>query len=464
MKLLPKLIPALSALAGAVALVFWLRASPASEFKPRVPGTDRPAGTEVAVARKVEGKLTKGEGAPAKLPGSWPRFRGARLDNISRDDVALARSWPKEGPPVLWRLDVGEGYAGAAVRGGCVYLLDYDRKAQGDALRCLSLADGKEIWRFSYPVKIKRNHGMSRTVPTVTDRYVVSLGPKCHVACLDAKTGQPLWPILDLVKDHGASVPQWYAGQCPLVDGDKLILGVGGPEALLMAVELETGKVLWKTPNPDRWTMTHSSVVPMDFADRRTYVYAASKGVVGVNAEDGKVLWSTKDWKISIACVPSPVVTEDGRIFLTGGYNAGSVMLQLKAKGEEIEVETRYRRKPKEFDSPQQTPILYEGNLYAVRSDGQLACADLGGKVLWESGSANLFGLGPYLIANGLVYVMNDRGVLTMAEATPVGYKPLGQATVFDHGHDAWGPMAIAGGRLIARDLTRLACLDVKKP
>ncbi|MBM4039985.1 MAG: polyvinylalcohol dehydrogenase [Planctomycetes bacterium] len=478
MKLHPKLIPALSGLASVVALVFWLRASPAGEFKPRVPGTDRPPGTEVDVARKVEGKLTKGEGMASKLAGSWPRFRGARLDNISREDAPLARSWPKEGPPVLWRLDVGEGYAGAAVRGGCVYLLDYDRKAQADALRCLSLADGKKVWRFSYPVKIKRNHGMSRTVPTVTDKFVVTFGPKCHVACLDAKTGEPAWPILDLVKDHGATVPQWYAGQCPLVDGDKLILGVGGPEALLMAVELETGKVLWKTPNPERWTMTHSSVVPMDFADRRSYVYAASKGVVGVNAEDGKVLWKTTDWKISIATVPSPVVFEDGRIFLTGGYNAGSVMLQLKGvrdsvaeasaaerrtPGEEIAVETRYRLKPKEFDSPQHTPILYDGSLYAVRSDGQLACADLGGKVLWESGSANLFGLGPYMIADGLIFVMNDKGVLTMAEATPVGYKPLGQAAVFERGHDAWGPMALAGGRLIVRDLTRVACLDVKK-
>jgi len=464
MRLFPRLIPVCSGLAGALALVLWLRASPAGDFAPRVPGTDRPTGVVEVVPRKVEGALTKGDGQPAKLPGAWARFRGPRLDNISREDTPLARSWPKEGPKALWTLPVGEGYAGAAIRNGRVYLLDYDQKAHADALRCLSLADGKEIWRFTYPVKIKRNHGMSRTVPTVTDKVVVSLGPKCHVACVDAKTGEPLWPILDLVKDYGTTVPQWYAGQCPLVDGDKLILAPGGPEALLMAVEIETGKVLWKTPNPERWQMTHASVVPMDFADRRTYVYVASKGVVGVNAEDGKLLWSTKDWRISIATVPSPVVTEDGRIFLTGGYNAGSAMLQLKEKDGRFTVETRYRLKAKVFDSPQQTPILYDGNLYAVRSDGQLACADLGGKALWESGSASLFGLGPYMIADGLIFVMNDKGVLTMAEATPVGYKPLGKAAIFDKGHDAWGPMAIAGGRLVVRDLSRLACLDVKKP
>jgi outer membrane protein assembly factor BamB len=186
--------------------------------------------------------------------------------------------------------------------------------------------------------------------------------------------------------------------------------------------------------------------------------------VVGVNAEDGKVVWKTTAWKIGIATVPSPVVTEDGRIFLTGGYNAGSAMLQLKAQEKDLAVETLFRLKAKEFDSPQQTPILYDGNLYAVRSDGQLACADLGGKVLWASGPSHTFGLGPYLIADGLLFVMNDKGVLTLAEATPVGYKPLGQAAIFEHGRDAWGPMAIAGGRLLVRDFTRMACLDVRKP
>ncbi|MBM4040711.1 MAG: PQQ-like beta-propeller repeat protein [Planctomycetes bacterium] len=463
MRSLPRLIPVLVALWGAVALALWLGTSPAGEFKPRVPGTDRPEGTQEAVARKVEGKVTKGEGEPSKLPGSWPRFRGARLDNVSRDDVALARSWPEGGPKVLWTIPVGDGYAGAAVRNGRVYLLDYDVKAQEDALRCLSLADGRELWRFSYPVKVKQNHGMSRTVPTVTDKVVVTFGPKFHVACLDAATGEPRWPIVDLERDYKAMVPQWYAGQCPLVDGDKLVLGVGGPDVLMMAVELETGKVLWTTPNRDRWKMTHSSIVPMDYRDRHTYVYCASGGVVGVNAEDGKVLWKTNEWKITIATVPSPVVFEDGRVFLTGDYNAGSLMLQLKEQGEGFAAEPLFRLKPRVFDSRQHTPVHYDGNLYAVRSDGQLACADLGGKVLWESGSANTFGLGPYMIANGLIFAMNDKGALTMAEATPVGYKPLAKAAIFEHGHDAWGPMAIAGGRLIVRDFNRMACLDVRK-
>ena len=112
------------------------------------------------------------------------------------------------------------------------------------------------------------------------------------------------------------------------------------------------------------------------------------------------------------------------------------------------------------FDSPQHTPILYKGHLYAVRSDGRLACADLDGKPLWDSGP-DKFGHGPYLIANGLIFVMDDDARMVLAEATPDGYRKLADAKILD-GHDAWGPMALVGGRLIIRDMTRMVCLDVR--
>src|SRR4029078_7150440 len=96
----------------------------------------------------------------------------------------LSRRQESTQPREIWVIDVGEGYAGAAVRNGRVYVMDYDQAKKQDALRCLSLADGKEIWRFAYPVSVKRNHGMSRTVPATTEKYVVSIGPKCQVVCV----------------------------------------------------------------------------------------------------------------------------------------------------------------------------------------------------------------------------------------------------------------------------------------
>jgi len=407
-----------------------------------------------------KGELTRFDGVASNLPGAWPQFRGPNLDAVYQEPmpVGLARQWAQGGPKVLWSVDLGEGYAGAAVFNGCVYIVDYDQTRNGDAVRCLSLEDGKEIWRYFYPVKVKRNHGMSRTVPAVTDRAVVTMGPKCHVVCLDPNDGHLLW-ALDLVKDHKAVVPPWYAGQCPLIDKGRVILGVGG-DALVMAVDVNDGRIVWKTPNPNGWTMTHSSVVPMELGGQQTFVWCASGGVVGVSAEDGRLLWAYEDWKITMANVPTPVVVGEGRVFLSGGYNAGALMLQLRTGDGGIQAEPLYRLKPAVFGSPQQTPILYEGHLYGVRPDGQMVCLDLDGRVVWASTPSHRFGLGPYGIAYGLLYAMDDNGLLTLAEASPAGFVPLDQARVLE-GPESWAPMAFAAGRLIARDLKRMVCLDV---
>jgi outer membrane protein assembly factor BamB len=206
--------------------------------------------------------------------------------------------------------------------------------------------------------------------------------------------------------------------------------------------------------------MTHSSVIPIEFAGKRQYIYVASGGVAGVNAADGTQLWETDAWKISIAAVPTPVPVGSDRLFLSGGYNAGAMMLRLKEDAGKIVTETVFRLKPTEFGAAQQTPILYDGHIYGVRPDGQLTCLDLDGKIRWTSGAAAKFGLGPFVIGNGLIYALNDDGTLTLAEATPSGYRSLAKARVIE-GHDCWAPMALVNGRLLARDLTKMVCLEV---
>ncbi|MGD9127646.1 MAG: PQQ-binding-like beta-propeller repeat protein, partial [Planctomycetia bacterium] len=327
-----------------------------------------------------------------------------------------------------------------------------------------ALDDGRELWDYSYPVKIKRNHGMSRTVPMVTDRFLVGIGPKCHLFCLDPITGKEYWPVKDMVAEYGVTVPAWYAGQCPLIDSQgRLIIGTGSEDSLLIAIDPETGKLLWKTPNPKAWKMTHVSVIPMHFAGQDMFIYCGKGGVAGISADDGRLLWETTDWKINIATVPSPVPLPNGRIFCSGGYNSGAVMLQLQAEPDgKIAVETLYRLKPKQFGSAQHTPIFYQGHLFGVRErDEQLVCLDLEGNEVWKSGSENKFGIGPYMIADGLIWVLEDSGKLTIVEATPEAYRPVASAQVLD-GHDAWAPMALADGLLLLRDLTQLVCLDVR--
>ena len=460
-----RFVPAALAAFGVAVLTAWLNSGPMMHIRPRVPGADRPpaeAQLRTVPAPKL-GTLVNSDGLPAAdMPGAWPRFRGENSDGVSRDDTPppLAREWPPDGPRELWSVEMGEGYAGAAVLKGRVYVLDYDREKQADALRCLSFADGREIWRYSYPVKVKRYHGMSRTVPAVTEDYVVALGPKCHVTCLDSETGAFLWGM-DLTREFGTKVPPWYAGQCPLIDDGRAVIAPGG-EALMMAVDCKTGETAWRTPNPHGWAMTHSSVIPMEFKGRRMYVYCASRGVVGVSAEDGRILWETDAWRISIATIPSPVPVGGGRIFFSGGYNSGSMMVQLREKDGRLVAEPVFRLKPKVFGAEQHTPVFYGGHIYGVRPNGELVCLDLQGGVLWASGREDRFGkgLGPWLIADGMIYVMDGEGVLSLVEARPDGFRRLARAKVLD-GHDSWGPMAMAGGRLIVRDVTRMVCLDV---
>jgi len=474
MRIILRAIPVILAVIGAGAIALWLRASPSMNLEQRMELPSRKVLQSTVV--KFPGEFAPADGKPAaELTGSWPCFRGEARDAVSREQVPLARSWGPQGPKVLWKAPMGIGYAGPAVRNGRVYVLDYDEARQADALRCLSLADGREIWRRWYEIPIDSDHGVSRTVPAVTDKYVVTLGPKCHVLCVDATTGDFRWG-LDLIKDYKTIVPKWYAGQCPLIDKDRAILAPAGDKVLMMAVDCETGKTVWQTPNAHGWKMTHASITPVDFKGRRMYVYCASGGVAGVAAEDGPswkagdVLWERDDWRVTFACVPSPVVVGDGKILLAGGYGSGAMMIQLKEEGGKITSEKVWRlEKSKDFGAEQQTPVFLDGYVYGVLPKeagslgGQLVCIDLEGKHKWTSGGANRFGLGPWMIADGLLFVMDDNGLLTMAEAKPGGYRPVGQARVLPGGHETWAPMTLAGGRLLVRDLKQMVCLDVRK-
>jgi outer membrane protein assembly factor BamB len=458
-----RIIPVALVILGVVSLYLWLKRDVAAQFTLRLPIPEniRQISSDEYGPEQIPGQLLQLDGVPSDLPGAWPRFRGANFDAISTEKVVLARTWPPEGPTVLWSIDVGEGYAGAAILAGRVYLMDYDRPNEADVIRCLSLEDAEDIWRYSYPIKTDRWHGISRTVPAVTEKYIVTMGPKFHVTCLDSMTGEFRW-MLNLVITFNTIVPDWYAGQCPLIDEGKAIIAVGG-DVLMMAVDCNTGEIVWSSPNPNGWGMTHSSVIPVEFKGTRMYVYCASEGVVGISAEDGSILWEFNNWMIRNANVPSPVVVGDGLIFLSGGYNAGSMMLQLNRQNGTISAKRVFRLKPEVFGSEQQTPVFYDDHIYGIRPDKLLTCLDLNGQVVWTSPTTHRFGprgLGPYMIADGLIYIMNDKGTLTMAKATSAGYEQFAEAKVLE-GHESWGPMAIASGRLIVRDMNRMICLDV---
>ena len=154
-------IPVGLGILGVVLLYVWLSADAAIDLTERIPAPpdDTQALQGEATPVKIQGTLAQLDGVPTNLPGAWPRFRGPNFDAISSEDISPARTWPTKGPEVFWSIDVGEGFAGASIFSGRVYLIDYDREKQADVVRCLSLEDGKDIWQYSYPVKIKRDDG-----------------------------------------------------------------------------------------------------------------------------------------------------------------------------------------------------------------------------------------------------------------------------------------------------------------
>ena len=456
--LLALAIPVLAALVGGWTLSAWYGQAPdsAPALEERVPRQwPRKA---ILEPTQIPDRLVVGSGKPSALMGSWSQFRGARRDGVANLADPLSDTWPGGRPRELWRVAVGAGYAGPAIANGRVYLVDYDRATHENVIRCLSFDTGDEIWRYAFTVKVKFNHGMSRTVPAVTDRYVVAIGPLCNVRCVDAVTGELKWKK-NMVAEFGATVPKWYTGQCPLIDGDRVILAPGG-DPLLMACDLETGKILWRTENPGKWAMTHSSVVPADFGGVPQYVYCGSRGVISVAADDGRVLWQWNQWRVSVVS-PSPVRVGTDRLLFTADYGAGSQMVRVTRAGDTFKVEELWRRKAGVFSCKQQTPVVYRDHLFAVLPKGRVVCSDAEGNRRWISRSKVSSGWGPFMVIGDRLYILNDdSGELIVADASPSGYRERARAKVLD-GREAWAPMAFADGRLICRDMEEMVCLDL---
>ena len=202
------------------------------------------------------------------------------------------------------------------------------------------------------------------------------------------------------------------------------------------------------------------------------YVYCALGGITGVSARGenaGEVLFETNLWNQNVVA-PSPVYLGNGKLFVTSGYGAGSIMLNIKDENGSFIVESVHQIKPGEgISSEQQTPIFYEGYLFSILPKdagplrNQFVCyhQDDISELVWASGTTHRFGLGPYILADDKFFILSDEGVLTVMKVSTEEPIQLAQVKILD-GHDAWGPMAIVNGRLFARDSRCLVCVDVR--
>jgi outer membrane protein assembly factor BamB len=463
------------------AFAWWIFASPSYNIVNRVPGMDnRPERKALSDSVIIGQYFDTLNSIDEVVPGEWPRFRGPDFDNINKDVTPLAETWDTAGPPAVWQTTLGEGYAAPAVKNGRVYVLDYNEKKKADMLRCFSLKSGTELWRRWYNVDLKRNHGYSRTIPAVTDRYVVTIGPRSHVMCLDPLSGNLFWTIdLEKVygipgKEKGRVTPDFYDGQCPLIDNDMAIIAPGA-KALMIGVDCATGKVVWQTPNPDSLRMSHTSIIPMTIHGKKMYVYSALGGVCGVSAEGddrGKVLWKNLEWSPNIV-VSSPIYLGNNELAVFGSYGSGGARLKIILN--ESGYSTALSEQHKSTDGiacEQQTPILSGDYLWDVLPENagvlkkQLVCYHKSNllKPVWSSGKENRFGkgLGPYIISNNKLYLLDDEGTLYLYRLETNKATLVSSHKIID-AIEAWGPIAIAGKYLLMRDARNLICLDISR-
>ena len=195
----------------------------------------------------------------------------------------------------------------------------------------------------------------------------------------------------------------------------------------------------------------------------KQYVYGTLGGPLGVSAKDGKLLWNFAR-KFNIVVAPSPVVVNDELVFMTASYDAGSVMVRVKRAGDAFKAESVFDFKNNEWNSEVHTPIVHKGHMFAVgkKKRGLFTCLGFDGKEVWSSDGKATFGLGSFLLADGMFYLMDgNSGKLHMVEANTTGYNELASAQVLN-GEEVWGPMALSEGKLVLRDLSKMICIDLR--
>jgi outer membrane protein assembly factor BamB len=427
--------------------------------------------------------------ACSSLATDWPQYLGPARNGTS-PEKGLLRSWPENGPQVLWTVAVGIGYGGPVVQDGKVYLLDRDDRV-GDNLRCLDLSNGNELWNFAYDAPGSVMFPGSRSVPIVDGHHVYSCGQNGDLYCIDANTHKPIWNK-NVWTDFGGksangtsggfrssgprSLPIWGIAQCPLTYGDLLIVASQAPEAGVVAYDKLTGDVKWKTPNLGNETYVSPSIVKIDGRDHVAMITSSTNpighpelpkafgNVVGIEPLTGKLLWKYDKWECHIS-VASAVDAGDNKVLIVGGYELGAVMIKVEKKADGSYDATEVFRTV-EFGDQTKPPMLHNGYFYAQygtnsRNDG-LTCMSMDGKIMWKTRRSPQFNKGSMILVDGLILATDGRMTLYLIEPDPSGFKPLASAELLERGNNQnWAPLALADGKLLIRDQRQLKCVKV---
>ena len=386
----------------------------------------------------------------------WPQWLGPRRDGTSTEK-GLLDAFPPGGPKLVWQRDVGEGFSGPVTAGD--RLIVFHRVGDEEIVECLNATTGKLLWKYGYPTSYRDALGKGdgpRSTPAIVGDKVVTLGAEGTLNCLTLGDGKKLWSR-SLTQDYKTPLGYFGIGTSPLVEQNLVLINVGGKNAGIVAFDLDSGAEKWKATNDPP---SYSSPVMASVDDQRLAVFFTRTGAVVLNPKSGDVLFQKK-WRARYDAsvnAATPLIIGDQAFFSTS-YETGALLLKLKANGAD-EIWTDENVMSNHYN----TCVYLDGHLYGF--DGRqeagpsLRCVELKTKkVKWD---VEKFGCGTMIAADGMLIVLTEKGNLHLVKATPAAFRELAQVRLLEAG-PCRAQIALASGRLYARDQKKLVCVELKK-
>lgn len=379
----------------------------------------------------------------------WHQWRGPKRDGISRE-TNLLTNWPSSGVPLLWKVPGGDGFSSLAVSEGRLYTM-VDRDG-AEWVICLDTETGMELWKVRSADSYKEYQGGNgpRSTPTIDQERVYTLGATGALFCLDKKSGKVEWQR-NILQDFGAENLHWGTSTSPLVEGELLLVNVGAPGASVVAFNKHNGEVVWKTLDD---IAGYSSPIAITVDGVREIVFFGGKSIFGVSPQDGSLHWRHPWMTLSEMNIATPIFS-DPYLFVASGRGTGSGVFRLGRNGDSVKADVVWSDTimQNHFNSC----VLIEGHVYGF-DNSILKCVRLeDGETVWADRSV---GKGALIAAQGHLFIVGERGMVGVAEASPEAYREVGRMQVLEY--KSWTPPALSGGKLFIRDQKNIACLDLR--
>ena len=385
----------------------------------------------------------------------WPQFHGPNRDNLSTEK-GLLKKWPEKGPALLWRSQgLGHGYSSVSIAAGMIYTAGSIEK--DTVITALNL-DGKVLWQVKNGKAWTGDHPGTRGTPTIDGGRLFHQSPLGNLLCLEAKTGDRIWEF-NILEKFQSKIATWAMAESLLVDGEHLICCPGGPQTCMVALNKKTGSVVWKAPSTEELA-GYASPALAEYQGMRIVITLTSKGMIGVNADTGELLWHVKHKSYADENVMMPIF-HDGHVFIST-LKAGSVKWKINVKDGKVSLEEVWRTQ--ELDNHHGGVLLVNGNLYGTstfRNRNLWICLD------WETGRNKYMdkgvGKGSLTYADGMLYTLSIDGVMGLVRPIPMGHELVSSFKIPEGGKgNSWAHPVVCGGRLYIRHSEFLYAYSVR--